>query len=118
MANTPPDEAPRRTVNEYGVIEYWDGQGRRHNPDGPSVIYPDRETYEQITGRDPTQVPESWFSNKYWRMHGVLHRLDGPAIEYWDGREEYWVDGKEVNELAWMWMGGETKEIPVSDNQA
>lgn len=91
-----PEGVASRTINSYGVVDYWDTEGKLHNPDGPATIHPDKPTYRLVTGRDPSEIGDGWFHQQRWFFHGMLHRTDGPAVEWGDGSVEYWVNGESL----------------------
>lgn len=55
--------------------------GKRHNIEGPAVVYPDG-------------------SYEYW-LEGKLHNLNGPAVVRADGSTEYFVDGRSVTKIGY-----------------
>lgn len=65
-----PDGVADRTVNQNGVIEYRDAEGRFHRPDGPALIHPDKATYWLVTGKNPSEMPTGWFGYQAWLWHG------------------------------------------------
>ena len=62
------------SVDEYGILRYYNTQGQLHREYGPAVVYV-----------DGTQV---------WYQNDQLHRVDGPAIECPDGRRAWWQNGQ------------------------
>lgn len=97
-----PKGVTSRTVDGNGVIEYRDAQGKRHNPDGPAIINPDRATYWLVTGQDPNEMPDWWFNQQVWYRHGQIHRTDGPAAVNGDGKVAYWANGRKYTKQEFL----------------
>ena len=89
---------PEKHVSPGGV-ESWYLNGKRHNPNGPALVYPDgheqwylddelhREDGPAISDPDGTQQ---------WYLYGKRHNPNGPAVVYPDGTQEWWLNGERV----------------------
>lgn len=113
-----PDGVVSRTVYSDGVITFWDAQGRRHNPDGPAIINPDKFTFWLMTGLDPRVKVEGFFGYRHWYIHGRAHRTDGPACERRYGTSEFWVDGEFLSEERFYQLYPESLRSQPQDNRA
>ncbi len=63
-----------KTVDDEGIIRYYDDEGYFHREDGPAILFPNGSTF--------------------YYVHGKEHREDGPAVTFWNGIKRYCLDGE------------------------
>ena len=75
--NEEPKEFPEMDI--INGIKIWTSEGKLHNINKPSIIYPDG-------------------TSKYY-FKGLLHNSHGPAVSYPNGEVEYWIDGMNITNM-------------------
>jgi len=84
------------SVLEDGTKE-WRLNGKRHNENGPAVIWADGYKAWYINGkRHNENGPAIIWSNgdKWWYINGELHNENGPAVIAIDGTKAWYINGE------------------------
>lgn len=96
-----PDAGLTRKVDRFGIIRYFDSNGKLHRQNGPAIEYADgtRQWY-----RDGKRHRENGPAVEYadgtccWYRDGKLHREDGPAYERASCTRAWYLNGKPLSE--------------------
>ena len=69
--------------NNYVYMYHCDHGGLLHNPNGPTIIYPDGE--------------------QFWYINGKRHRENGPAAINSAGRQFWFINGYDITDQITEW---------------
>jgi hypothetical protein len=89
------------TVDEKGIIRWYNEKNQLHREDGPAIIYADGDKEWFINDKlHREDGPAIIYADgdKFWYLNDKLHRKAGPAVVWSNGDKEWWLNGKELTE--------------------
>jgi hypothetical protein len=91
-----------------GTINYRNADGKRHNPNGPAIVFPNGYKAYWINGKrhnphGPAIVYADGSKEHY--INNERHNPNGPAVVFADGRRAYYINDKRLTKAefaAWQ----------------
>ena len=95
-------------IDDNGIKEWRDSNGKLHRDDGPAAIYVDgTKSWFQHGHRHRDDGPAIEHADadgsKQWWQHGKRHRDDGPAIEHADGSTLWCLNNRWISFDEWLY---------------
>ena len=105
------------TVDEDGIICWYNEDGQLHREDGPAIEWADGDKFWHINGqlhREDGPAVEWANGDKSWWINDQLHREGGPAVERADGDKAWYLNGQPLTEEEFNRRTQPAKELTVA----